>query len=435
VVLRSYDAGGSIQPGNSFTLSVTLANVGAGPANNMMVTFSSSDFLPTSNGGVQAVSSLKGGKSVELSQPMLASENLAGQSVASLTVKVDYTDSAGTARSDSFVITINLAAPSYVSSGPLPTATPMARPQLVISTYKTSVEPLQPGTIFNLKIDLKNLGSADARAVTMVLGGGGSTAGADGTPQAGGGISGSGGDLTNFAPLGSSNLVYLGDVPTGGTLSANPQLIVNVTTNPSAYPLKISFVYTDSKGNRQVDDQVITLLVYSLPQVEVSFYRDAGPFSVGQPAPLPLQVTNLGRKTAVLGNMHVSSDNGDVTNNVSLVGVLDPGGYYTLDANLLPAQAGPAHIKIIINYTDDFNQPRTVEQEITVNVDEAQVMPTPMSGGGGPGDAALQQPETAGHWFVRLLKGLFGLDNALPGTATPTPENTTPVHMPGGKGG
>jgi len=45
-------------------------------------------------------------------------------------------------------------------------------------------------------------------------------------------------------------------------MSVSQQLVVNVTAAPGAYTLTLSFVYTDEKGNRLVDDQVITPLVY-----------------------------------------------------------------------------------------------------------------------------------------------------------------------------
>ena len=60
-------------------------------------------------------------------------------------------------------------------------------------------------------LDVKNLGKADAKNMSVVLGGGGSAGGDYGTPQPGG-VSGSSGDLANFAPLGSSNVIFVGDV-------------------------------------------------------------------------------------------------------------------------------------------------------------------------------------------------------------------------------
>ena len=169
----------------------------------------------------------------------------------------------------------------------------------MIAEYTTDTDPLQPGTQFTLNVSVGNLGNADARAVTMVVGGG-VVPDASGTPVAGG-VSGGSSDLSTFAPLGSSNLVYLGDMPAGSKTDTSIRLIVNTTANPGAYTLKISFVYTDPKGIRMVDEQVITLLVYQLPSVTVNFYRDPGPIYAGQFATLPLQVVNLGRKPRCWG--------------------------------------------------------------------------------------------------------------------------------------
>jgi hypothetical protein len=149
---------------------------------------------------------------------------------------------------------------------------------------------------------------------------------------------------------------------------------------------------------------------------------------------LPLQVTNLGRKTAVLGNMKVTADNSDVTNNVGLVGTLEPGGYFTLDVNLMPYAPGPLEVKVVINYTDDFNQPRMVEQALVIDVID---MPTPEAPIDGEGMLPEEpQPETFWQWLGRLVKGLFGLGS---GTDTPVDggmpiDESQPVYPSGPKG-
>ncbi|MFN7037798.1 MAG: COG1361 S-layer family protein, partial [Bellilinea sp.] len=350
-----------------------------------------------------------------------------GQSVATLTVNLSYTNLDGSATyTEALTITLNLKKPS--AGGPArPTATPtlISRPQLVVTAYQTDVDPLQPGAIFELKLDIRNLGTANARSVTMVLGGGASV-NEQGTPVPGGS------ELSTFAPLGASNLIFLGDVPVGSTISATQKLIVNVTANPGAYPFKLSFIYDDEKGARQVNDQVITLLIYQLPQVEVGFYRDPGIFYTNQMSMLPLQVTNLGRKTAVLGNLRVTSPNADITNNVTLVGSLEPGGYFTLDANILPFQPGPLDIEININYTDDFNQPRTITQTLTVEVME---MPTPeFPTDGFPTEPPPPVEETFWQKVLRFLRGLIGLDSAEPTPAPSFPlpgEEMPPEGIPG----
>lgn len=425
LVLDSYGVSGDseITPGQQFELRLTLVNRGQDFARNVLITFTGSDFLPVDTGGVRALNEVDPAEKVNVFQPLIANPALSGQSVATLTVNLSYTNLDGSATyTEALTITLNLKKPS--AGGPArPTATPtlISRPQLVVTAYQTDVDPLQPGAIFELKLDIRNLGTANARSVTMVLGGGASV-NEQGTPVPGGS------ELSTFAPLGASNLIFLGDVPVGSTISATQKLIVNVTANPGAYPFKLSFIYDDEKGARQVNDQVITLLIYQLPQVEVGFYRDPGIFFANQMSMLPLQVTNLGRKTAVLGNLRVTSPNADITNNVTLVGSLEPGGYFTLDANLLPFQPGPLDIEISINYTDDFNQPRTITQTLTVEVME---MPTPeFPTDGFPTEPPPPVEETFWQKVLRFLRGLIGLDSAEP---TPAPSFPLPgEEMPPG---
>lgn len=430
VVIDSYDSGGdAINPGSDFTLKLRLKNNGGSGAYNLVGTFESSDFLPLESGGVRAVSALGSGSKVEVSQPMRANAALWGAASGTVKVNLNYTDSLGTAYSEVFTLTINLKQPNY-SSAATATATQQPRAQLVVGGYAVDVDPLQPGTIFNLNVQVRNLGSVDASNVTMVLGGGVSSgSGSDGNNgTTTGGLSGGSSDLSVFAPLGTSNLIFIEHVPVDQLTSAGAQLIVNVSATPGAYPFKISFVYNNEEGERVVDDQVITLLVYSLPKIEIGFYRDPGVLFTGQPAPLPLQVTNLGKTTAVLGNLKITSNSADITENVALVGPLEPGGYFTLDAMAFPVNSGLLELNATISYSDDFNQPRIIEQVLQVAVEDAPVY-EPMPGEGMDGMPVFpteMQPETLGQKILRFLKGLFGF-----GSAKPESENIYPLPVEG----
>jgi len=435
IILDSYGVtGDSVTPGQRFDLTLRVFNTGQDFGRNLILTYSGGDLLPLDTGGVRSIGEIDPGEKINVVQPFIASSSLAGASYASLTVNVSYTDLSGsTTYSESFAITIGLNKPPSSGGGVArPTATPTAvsRPQLVVSNYETDVDPLQPGSMFTLSLAVTNLGNADARAVAMVLGGGSAD---NGTPGAGG-VSGSGADLSTFAPLGSSNLVFLGDLAAGATQEISVPLVVNVTANPAAYAFKLSFVFDDTKGQRQSNDQIITMLVFQLPQVEIGFYRDPGVFMTGNMNMLPLQITNLGRKSTVLGNIKVTAQNADVTNNVSLVGALEPGGYFTLDANVMPFQAGPLDLEITVNYTDDFNQQRVIVQNMSLEVIEMpapEPMPTdpngiPQDGSNGTGN------ETFWQKIVRFFKGLFGLDSS-PSTPEQPIEEFPVEPLPGGK--
>lgn len=440
VVIESYTAGGAINPGREFDLSIKLSNLGQRTATNMVISFGGTDFLPRTTGGVRAVANLDAGMKVDVTQPMFAPLALWGFSYGTVPVTITYNDGFGGSYTESFTLTLNLVVPAWGGTAtPTPTPTQLARPQLVVSGYRTDVDPLQPGSIFELALEVRNLGAADARSITMVVGG---TASVDASGTAvPGGISGGGSDVTNFAPLGSSNLVFLGDVAAGSLIQASQKLIVNVSANPGAYPLKLSFVYTSPTGQRMIDDQVITLLVYSLPQLEVNFYQDPGMFMVGQTTMLPLQVNNLGRKTAVLGTFKVTAENADLMNNSILIGTLEPGGYYTLDTMLTPMMPGELQLTFTISYTDDFNQPRQVEQTMLIQVEDMPVFETPEPGTeGNGGEPILPEPETFWQKVLRFFRGLFGLGSAqetptpMPGEFEPLPGESEPIIIPGGKG-
>lgn len=435
---------GTLVQGDTFMLKLDVRNKGGSNAVNVVLSFASDSFLPLQTGGVKTLAEIIPGEAEGVNQPFMVNAANKG-APAVITVAVSYTDPGGASYTENFTITLYVSADPTkpVYTGPArPTVTPTAimRPQLVVNAYSTDVDPLQPGSIFQLEINVRNLGNANARSVTMVLGGG-VVSGDNGTPQPG--TQGSGSDLATFAPLGSSNLVFLGDVSAAAEIKTNQRLIVNVSANPGAYTFKLSFVYTDPGGIRYVDDQVITLLVYKLPQVEVNFYRDPGIFFAGQMGMLPVQVTNLGRSLSVLGNMKIVAENAEVTNNVALVGALDAGGYFTLDSNLVPFQAGPLELKITVNYTDDFNQPRVIEQVLTVDVQDMPVVEPPTDGI--PPENMPAAPETFMDKVVRFFKGLFGLGSeqtepvntlpveGIPSDGKPINPESVPV-VPGGKG-
>jgi hypothetical protein len=163
--------------------------------------------------------------------------------------------------------------------------------------------------------------------------------------------------------------------------------------------------------------------------------------------------------------MTVTAENAQLSNNTMLIGTLDVGGYFPLDVVLIPSAAGPLDLHVKINYTDDFNQLRQIDQVISVEVMEgmpdggggAVIGPdgNPIPGGGGtvigpdgnpiPGGEMSPSEQAAGQetfWqkVLRFFKGLFGLDSSaptqpetMPGEEFP-PEQQPPVVKPSGKG-
>jgi hypothetical protein len=440
IIIASYNASlDAVGPGDQFTLDVKLANKGQSIANNVVASFTPAELIPLGTGGLIAVGEIAPGNHAHISQELSASYAIWGKTFTSIDMNVSYTDDNGTTYTDKFTITLSVYTPSGSGATATPTITPTSapilRPQLVIGSYSADVPKLQPGIQFNLQINLENMGNSDARRVTMIIGGG-SNAGSEisGTPGAGG-TSGGSAELSNFAPMGSSNIQSLGDLTAGGKLTIKQTLIVNVTTNPGAYSMKISFAYLDERGRNFTDDQVITLLVYSLPQVEIGFYRETGPVYAGQPSVLPLHVINMGHKSTILGNMQVTAENIQFTNNNLAVGPLDPGLDFVMDASMTPNQAGPLDLTITVDYIDDFNQPQKISKTLHVDVLEAPSFEPGINNPGKDGTPVETLPavsETFLQKVWRVVRGLIGLDSGLADQSLPVSPVVNPQGVNGG---
>jgi hypothetical protein len=428
VILKSY-GNDPVKPGQEFRLAFRLENRGGLKARNIVVTFSTGDFIPRTTGGVLDAGVIAPGASTWYEQPMTASPALTAGAIGTAQMAVNYTDDVGTAYSEAFSLSIPIGSPHSTGPAPTRTTTPGPRPQLLIQAYMTDVEILQPGARFTLSLDVLNVGGSTARRITLILGGGTSSSG-QATPGAGsdGGVSGSGGDFSQFAPVGSSNLQYLGDLPAQQTLTAKQALIVSGAAQPGVHPLRVTFAYTDERGIDRSDDQVITLLVLSPPLLDINFYMPPDPLFVGQPGTLPVQVVNLGRNSLILGRLEVSAEGAEMVNASQLIGYLDPGAYFPLDAMAIALQPGPLNVLVTVHYLDDLNQPQTITQQLAVEVLEA---PSAEGGGGFVSEEPVPfEAETFWQKLWRVVLGLLGLDSSSPQPAGPVIEEGLPSEVP-----
>ena len=96
VVIDGYTGPGkSIAPGKTFDVTINLSNHGLIQASNVVISFSSGDFIARGTGGVQAISFLNSGQASSISQQLTASDAVLGKTVAYMTVTISYTDTLG----------------------------------------------------------------------------------------------------------------------------------------------------------------------------------------------------------------------------------------------------------------------------------------------------------------------------------------------------
>jgi hypothetical protein len=115
--------------------------------------------------------------------------------------------------------------------------------------------------------------------------------------------------------------------------------------------------------------------------------------------------------------MRVFTDIGQFSNNSILVGTLEPGGYFTLDAGYIPDQPGIVKLVVSIDYTNDFNQPQVITKTLSVDVmDQPIIEPSIDNGQNGSNDGIPTQPETFLQKVWRFILGLVGLDSGTNGS-------------------
>lgn len=408
---------GTVSQGKGFVLNVALKNVGDDTAFNIALTIPAGDFVPLGNGGTQVVSRLAPGEVAVVSQQMTAKSGIGG-GLKSIELSLAYNDRNGSGFTDSPSVAVSVAGGGGVAATATPTPMPEV-PQMVVSSYRTDPGELSPGSAFTLTLNIDNVGSVNATRLSAVLGGAassGTTTDGDTPP---GGVSGGGGDFATFGPLGSSNVKFIPLAAITETVTIQQRLIVNSTAKPGAYTVKVSLVYDDQKGQRRVDDQVVTLLVLQPPLLEISYYRPIDPAFVGQPWNAPVQVVNVGRITSQLGNLQVTGPQGvDVQNGTIFVGPLEAGGQFPLDALIFPTEAGTLSFNVNVYYIDDFNEAKVISHTLEVEVLPAPE-PEPIDPGGEGGEPSPPPPSEESFFDMlwRAFLGFVGLDSAQPQAA------------------
>ena len=383
--------------GGEFSIRSVFQNLGQQEAYNIVITYSSNDLTPIQNGGVAIIGSMDLSEKVSKTMYFAVADDI-DYSPATINVDVDYKNSKGVSYSQSFTISISIA-----GYGPYHSATPEGRPQIVVSNYVSSVDPLVPGSLFELDMSLQNRGLLTANNVDMTIG----STSSDSTDD-------------SFLPVGSSNIQVIGDVAVQQTVKVKQSFVVNSDLEPGVYPLNLTFTYSDEDGNDFTDNQIITLLVFLVPSIQINFYEIPDTYNVGEQGTLPIQVVNLSGDDILLGDILVEVDNAELSNYTTFVGTLESGGTFTMDTDITPNEAGEFPVTVTLNYQDNFKEAETITETLTITVAG--------QGFGGPGQGQMQGTLTAqdgiqqpggtqsgdSFWNIvlRFIRGMIGFDSS-----------------------
>jgi hypothetical protein len=360
-------------PGDAFSLTLRLANLGSRTATQVVVGAASGDLaVPAGGSNVVAVDRIGIDQVVTVTLPLVLGEvTQAGRLGMEVALDCsDYSGGAHTARQS-----VGLEVSTALED----------RPQLLVARYSTAPDPLSPGDVFTLVLQVSNVGGGEARRLTLTLGGEG------------------GSDLEPFAPIAASNVRFVPRIAAGSTAELEQQLVVDGSADPGVYSLPVALAYDDARGTRHSDSQRISLLVHRRPHLQIGFYQPVEVITVGVPFELPVEVINIGRTLVNVSTLEVSSRQLEIQDGSLYLGPLDGGTSGSLEASAVAQEGGTAEVLITVHYLDDFDQPQMVTRTLTVEVEE----PVPAA----PETELSSQEQEEGFWekVLRFLRGLLGL--------------------------
>jgi hypothetical protein len=383
VVDRYQSVPTSPMPGDTFTLTLTVQNVGSEAARRSSLAFGGLDgaglapFMTFGTGHILYLGDLEPGETAEVVH-CLAVDEAARPQAYSLPVTLGYGDGRG--RPLGSTQPLNLVVQ----------ARPVRGPQLVIASYSTAPDFVAPGDPLTLTAEIANVGSADASGLLLALGG------QDGAA------------LEPFMPVGSGNVIFVGALPQGERVRVVQPLIVDGAAKAQAYNLPLAFTYTGPGGTPTTLVQRISLIVRRRVELEVAVYSRPESLTVNAPALLSLEVRNVGRGAVDVVELRATALNAGLkAESAPFVGPLDPGGSAPLDLALTPSKGGTIQVRVHVAYRDDMNRVQTWIGSLAFEVAEG---PLPVvSQAGTPGEP--QPKHASAVWQVLLwaAKGFVGL--------------------------
>jgi hypothetical protein len=403
VTVSSYNVEPSpVVPGELVTLNITVTNSGNAVANRVLlrVAGDSSVLLAGAQGDSFPLGDIPAGESIDLEIPMIvAQDSDPGPQAQPITLSFQR----GTESQElTSRITVNVASPTSAL--------------LLLQSYSTGDELLEPGDRFTLTFNLANVGDAPAPDSLITFGtvSSSNTDGGSGTDGGTTGGSGTGGTTTDpipgnaFAPLGSGNTVFVGTIDAGDSLEINQEFIINGTVRSGIYNLPITVRHRRADGTIAQDNLQASVVVVAPPQLQTRLSSPLPPIvNVGEPVSLPLEIINNGTSTVNLTRLVVDAENVEFldgsTRELEPVRADDD---FTVDVPIMAQEEGDVTITMTIFYRDDLNG----EQSIVLNFDTDAVMPPPLPEFTPPPDSGAEvTPEPELDLFGRLLLGFLGI--------------------------
>ena len=415
VLVRYSTQPDSVSPGERIMVDVLIMNTGTEVARQVLLRIAGEDslLLPGPQGDSFALGDIAPQESKNLTVPMVVSMDAeagpqAQPIILSWLQRSEAQESTGS-------ITVDVA--RIIEPEPV----------ILLQSYSTGEDLLEPGDSFTLDLTLRNVGNADASNLLVTFGtveaqsgsgsgsGSGDSGSGSGASASGTGGSGSGGSTTTtgiannaFATIGSGSTIYAGNLPASGDLNITQQFVVNGTVESGIYSIPVTVRYATGEGETEQLTLPASVIVIAPPQLQVALNSPIPETAnVGEPLPVSLSITNTGEDAVTVTTADATGENGEIVEGAeTTIGSIAADDDTTVTALIMPAEEGPFSITFTLHYRDDLNQMRTLDY--TYQSEAVQPPPPPEDEMPPENVPVVEEPEEDNS-LGRLLLGFLGL--------------------------
>ncbi|MCB9450238.1 MAG: hypothetical protein H6672_02295 [Anaerolineaceae bacterium] len=352
VVLDSYRVTpDSALPGEVVNIQALFTNTGNETASQVLVQLgtTSAVLIAGSEGNSFPIGDLRPGASAAIVMPLVvASDAPAG--IQSQSFTISYLQDGESRQTNA---SISLSVQQVVEESPV----------LLLTAYDTGESTaLQPGQQFTYTMHIQNAGQVDVSGLTVTFGQS-KTSSSDSSSSS----------STNFAPLGSGDTVFYGDLEAGETAVITQGFIVNNDVSSGVYTMTMVLTYRLADGTSNDQTMSASLIVIVSPRLRITLAESLDdPLTSGESYTASIEITNLGSADATLTEMRVVGDNVTITEGAeTLLNTLQSDDDTTVDIGFDPSGVGSYSITAELDYLDDLNRTQTITTVFSGDVEQA----------------------------------------------------------------
>lgn len=367
-----------VAPGEAVAVSLLVTNSGTLPAIQTVVNVPVGVLLAGPRGNSFPVGQINPGETQTLRLPMVIASNASPGSQAQ-SVSISYLQD-GQRQQVEASVTLEIDTPRSAS--------------ILLQSYETGTDTLQPGMQFNFRVTLQNIGAPAANALVSFESDGGNNP---------------------FSPINGGGVVYLGDLPgDGAQVSAEHDFLVAGDVESGVYSLPVSLSYTSAIGEPVEESFGASVIVLVPPRLRFAEEDPLPPtVRVSQNTSFAFRLVNSGQRPVDLISATLDADNADIfsEDEIPLI-TLRPGEETFIEGSFVPESPGEATLNITVNYINDLSQEASLTQSYNFQVQERmQALPTTdPATRPTPQATPTPTPDTLpDDFWSRLLLGLLGL--------------------------